>query len=492
VGLHLASAEGIILHANQTELALLGYSREEYVGHHITAFHADPAVGDEMLRRLREGETLENEEVTLRARDGSLRHVLISSNVLWEDGQFIHTRCFTRDITLRRNAEEALRRSDRLKDEFLATLAHELRNPLAPIRHSLEILKLAGPASPVSERVRDMLDRQVNHLVRLVDDLMEVSRITRSNIQLRKETIDLRDALRSAVESSRPMIDGSGQSLTIDLPAQSVWVDGDMVRLTQVFTNLLNNASKFTPVGANIWLSVSRRAAGVAVSVRDDGIGIPADMLGSVFDMFTQLNRSAARGQGGLGIGLTLVRRLVEMHGGQVEAHSPGSGAGSEFVVTLPLSEAADTRDPRRDVVRRPALAGRILVVDDNKDAANSLGALLKLLGAEVDIVYDGPTALARLSEFRPSAIILDIGMPGMDGYEVARKIREDSEFHDVMLIAMTGWSQEEDRVRSRSAGFHHHLIKPADIEALQALLIKAGEAKPAPPSPPTSSRHRR
>ena len=490
VGLHLVGPDGIILRANQTELDLLGYPAGEYVGHHFAEFHVDSGAGSEILGRLLAGETLHNFEASLRARDGSVRHVLISSNVLWEDGKFIHTRCFTRDITLRKVAEEALLDADRRKDEFLATLAHELRNPLAPICNSLHILRLSEATSPVPKHLLEMMERQVDHMVRLVDDLMEVSRITRGSIELRREPIDLADVILSAVETSRPLIEAARHELAVDLPPRPLMLDADFVRLSQVFANLLNNASKYTDAGGQIELSAWPEGANVIVSIKDNGIGIPQDMLNRVFNMFAQVDRAAGRAQGGLGIGLTLVRSLVEMHGGRVAARSAGSGRGSEFIVTLPMAPEVTSAAPSKgeDNVLRPALS-RVLVVDDNRDAANSLATLLRLMGAEVEVAYDGPTSIETVAAFRPEVILLDIGMPGMDGFEVAQRILLDPHCGDVMLIAMTGWSQEEDRARTRAAGFHHHLIKPADVGALRTLLIESGNALRSRRAPP--GRHR-
>jgi signal transduction histidine kinase/ActR/RegA family two-component response regulator len=374
-------------------------------------------------------------------------------------------------IRERQQVEEALRDADRRKDEFLATLAHELRNPLAPIRNSLHILRLSTSSDPAAEQICQMMERQVSHLVRLVDDLMEVSRITRGKVELRKEHLDVATVIRSAVESSRPLIEASGHQLAISVPVEPVFIDGDLIRLSQVVSNLLNNAAKYMEYGGQIWLGAREDGDDVFISVRDSGIGIPAEMLSHIFKMFTQVDRSTRLAQGGLGIGLALVETLVEMHGGDVHAHSLGRGEGSEFVVRLPLSKVASvsTSHPihgrTADLTKR-----RVLVVDDNRDAAQSLGMLLKLLGSEVRVVHDGPAALSIIPSYAPNVVILDIGMPGMDGYEVARRIRQQSHGRDLMLIALTGWGQEEDRHRTSEAGFDYHLLKPADIAALKTL----------------------
>jgi PAS domain S-box-containing protein len=481
VGLHLVDEDGIIIRANGTELEMLGYSRDEFLGHHIAEFHVDKERIGDALRRLAAGESLHDFEARVRCKDGSIREVLIDSSVLWENGRFVHTRCFMRDVTDRKRAEDALRDADRRKDEFLAILAHELRNPLAPIRNSLHILRLTTHSDPTAERVSELMERQVNHMVRLVDDLLEVSRITRGKIELRTEPVELAGVVRAAVETSRALIEAAGHALQLDLPAEPLTVHGDPVRLTQVFSNLLNNAAKYTDEGGMIRLTMRRHGSSVGISVRDNGNGIPAEMLPRVFDLFTQGDRSQGRAQGGLGIGLTLVKMLVEMHGGAVEAFSAGADLGSEFVVHLPLVE----RDAEVMGVNEPVAPTnmlpprRILVVDDNQDSASSLGMLLKLLGADVHVVYNGPDALEAVVSYKPDVVLLDIGMPGMDGHEVARRIRRMPRGRELTLIALTGWGQDKDRKNSEIAGFDYHLIKPADVSALETLLGSL-ESRPA------------
>jgi PAS domain S-box-containing protein len=746
VGMHWVGPDGIIQWANRTELEMLGYAREEFIGKPIAEFHAERSVISDILRRLTNGETLHDCGARLRCKDGSIRDVLINSNVLWEGDKFIHTRCFTRDVTERKRAEEALRESerrfremidalpvavyttdaegrlshfnpacidlagrvpqigkdrwcvtwklyrsdgsplpheecpmavalekgviargeeaiaerpdgtrvwfmpyptplrdargglvgginvlvditerkraeqalresevrfrtlfesmdagycvvemlfdeknqpvdyrfletnpvflkqtgiqdakgrlmrqiapqheqhwfdvygrialtgetlrfenvaaaleryydvcafrvgapelrrvgivfnditerkraeevvrqsqqalleaDKRKDEFLATLAHELRNPLAPIRNSLHILRLASATNPAASRVQDMMERQVAHMVRLVDDLLELSRISRGQIELKKEFIGLTTIIEQAVEASRPLIDSHAHHLTVSLPTEALAVHGDLVRLSQVFANLLNNAAKYTPDGGRITLSARREGATLIAAIRDTGVGIPNEMLSRVFDMFTQVDNVLRRSQDGLGIGLSLVRSLVTMHGGSVEVRSVGLGQGSEFIVRLPLAEHPDRSIARR-VRPRDAEAAvlpmvGILVVDDNQDSADSLGALLSFLGAEVRIVYDGQAALEALRTYHPSVVVLDLGMPGLDGYEVADRVRRDPDLREVTLIALTGWGQEQDRLRTRKAGFDHHLVKPVDLEVLRALLASLNGA---------------
>jgi signal transduction histidine kinase/DNA-binding response OmpR family regulator len=367
-----------------------------------------------------------------------------------------------------RNIQEA----DRHKDEFLATLAHELRNPLAPIRNSLHMLHLADARTDVG-KLHETMERQVNHMVRLVDDLLEVSRITRGKIDLRKEVVDLASVVRSAVETSKPYLDAAKHVLTVSIPEEPIYLEADSVRLAQVISNLLNNAAKYTDAGGQIHLSAERVGDAVRVVLRDNGVGIPAEMLPKVFNIFTQIDRTLGRSQGGLGIGLTIVKRLVEMHAGRVEVFSDGEGRGSEFVVTLPLAKRAPVVQPVTPPpqVQPPKEDQRILVVDDNRDAADSLGALLEFLSARVRVEYNGASALAALDAFKPDIIFLDIGMPGMDGYEVARRIRQAEAHKCVRLIALTGWGQSEDLRRSRDAGFDLHLVKPIEFHTLQSLI---------------------
>jgi signal transduction histidine kinase len=362
--------------------------------------------------------------------------------------------------------------ADRRKDEFLATLAHELRNPLAPIRNSVSLLRLSGAAGP-ADQMWEMMDRQVNHMVRLVDDLMEMSRITRGKIDLRKEMVDLAEVLAAAVETSRPLIDAARHELTLTLPPEALLIEADAVRLAQVFANLLNNAVRYTDPGGRIGIAAKRDDGSAVVIVSDTGIGIAADALPRVFDMFVQANARDSRAQSGLGIGLTLVRSLVEMHGGSVAARSAGAGLGSEFQVRLPLARHDARRAPAetRGAGRKIAGLPRVMVVDDNRDAADSLAAVLKLLGAEVRVTNDGRAALDELGAFRPAVVFLDLGMPGMDGYETARHMRAREDTRSTLIIALTGWGQESDRRQTQAAGFNQHLVKPADITALRAVL---------------------
>jgi len=370
-------------------------------------------------------------------------------------------------------AEKGLRLADQRKDEFLATLGHELRNPLAPLVTASQLLKLANLRDPVAARVSEIMERQVGHLIRLVDDLLEVSRITRGVIDVRREPIDLGSVVRAAVETSRPLLDAAQHDLKVEVPSEPIIVAGDAVRLSQVFTNLLTNAAKYTNRGGSIVVAIIKWGDRAVVSVRDNGIGIPESYLESVFDMFTQVNRSERRTQGGLGIGLTLVRSLVAMHGGRVKARSAGIDTGSEFIVELPVIVGQNPGTSLHDQpIRFPP--HRIMLVDDNRDAAETLGALLSALGATVSVMHDGSSAIAALADFDPDVVLLDIGMPRMDGYEVSRRIRATAKHAGVLLIALTGWGQEQDRHRSQEAGFDYHLVKPPDVHRLHQLVTSA------------------
>ncbi|HYE86097.1 MAG TPA: PAS domain S-box protein [Vicinamibacterales bacterium] len=755
VGLHWVGPDGTILRANRAELEMLGYAEAEYVGRNIADFHADREVIDDILRCLWNGDRLRNYEARMRCKDGSIRHVLIDSSVLWEGGEFIHTRCFTRDITEQKRAEEsrfrlaaivessedaiisedlrgtivswnrgaevlygytaaevigkaitmlappelgdefpaildrlvrgervehyetvrvakdgrridvsltvspvrdsagriqgiskiardiskakqaqealrrqterlgllweaasvllvaadpegmlkgllaqigphlevdtyfhyvvsdagdtlrlsscagiaadatreiarldfgesicgtvaqqrrpivaggiqqsneailqrvksfgmrafacnpllvgerllgtlsfgsrvkdhfdadeiafietishyvtvaferlrlldALKEADRRKDEFLATLAHELRNPLAPIRNAVKVLHVKGSQEPEARWGRNVIERQIEHLTRLIDDLLEISRIARNVLELRRRRVELAEVIAGALEGSRPLIDASGHQLTVTLPSEPVYLDGDLVRLSQVFLNLLNNAAKYTEQGGRIWLTAERQHNVVIVRVKDNGVGIAPEKLPRLFEMFFQVDRSLERTQGGLGIGLALARRLIEAHGGSVEARSEGAGKGSEFTVRLPVLAdiaSAQTTPPPPDRLQSPEPM-RVLVVDDNRDATESLAIFLRLTGNEVFVAYDGEEAVDVAERERPDVVLLDIGLPRVNGEEACRRIRAKSWGAGIKLIAVTGWGQADDRNRTAAAGFDAHLVKPID-----------------------------
>lgn len=380
------------------------------------------------------------------------------------------------DVSALRERAEELAEASRHKDEFLATLAHELRNPLSPIRNAVHYLGLEGLTERDVMTARGVITRQVAIMVRLIDDLLDVSRISRNKLDVRKEPVDLAAVVESAVESSSPFLQQCGHQLTISLPSEALHLDADPIRLAQVFLNLLNNAAKYTSRGGKISLSAIREGSDAVVSVRDNGLGIPSDMLSSVFDMFTQVDRPKEQSQGGLGIGLTLVRRLIEMHDGSIEARSDGAGKGSEFVVRLPLLLLP--LDEKLEGSDAPAVKrqghGRILVVDDNRDSADSLAMLLRLKGNEIRTAHDGAEALAVAELFHPEIVLLDIGLPKLNGYDVARRIRLQPWGKEALLIALTGWGQDEDRRLSQEAGFNFHIVKPVDLAALEALLAGA------------------
>ena len=610
VGLHWVGPDGIILRANQAELDLLGYGhpggREEYVGHHIAEFHVDQPVIEDLLARLFRGETVRDFPARLRCKDGSVRDVLINSSALFDNGQFIHTRCFTHDITQGKAAEEALRQSEeryrtliqvitsvvwttdaegrfvtpqrswleftgqtweesrdfgwvhalhaddrvrvrelwkvacasqslytsdgrlwhaasgcyrhvtaravpilspdgsvrewigkcldvedqkraeqsverhavaladlhRRKDEFLAMLGHELRNPLAPITNALHLLRLQKDEDPLQRQARTVIERQVGQLTRLVDDLLEISRISTGRIHLHQERIALNGIVENAIETALPLIGLHKHALEASLSPQPIWLYADAARLEQVVVNLLTNAAKYTTDGGQIWLSVQQEGDEGVLRVRDSGVGIAPELLPHIFDLFTQAEKSLDRSQGGLGIGLSLVQRLVEMHRGRVEVYSV-LGQGSEFVIRLPVVLTAAPPLPAT-IIKAAKPAGpslRVLVVDDNKDAALTLGMLLQVKGHEVRTAHDGLAALEAAHAFRPQVMLLDIGLPGLDGYEVAKRLRQQAIFKGVLLVAMTGYGQEADRQRSLAAGFDHHLVKPADFRKVQEIL---------------------
>ncbi len=373
---------------------------------------------------------------------------------------------------------QALRETDRRKDEFLATLAHELRNPLAPIRNSLQILKMPRVDAEMVERSRDMMERQVHHLVRLVDDLLDVSRVMRGKIELRREKVELATIVARAVEMVQPLVDAQGHQLSVRISPESLLLDGDPVRLAQVVGNLLTNAAKYSESGGRIWLTANRDGDVAVLRVRDSGIGIAPQMLPRIFELFVQVDHASTKAQGGLGIGLTLVKNLVEMHNGTVEARSEGLAKGSEFVVRLPLLAQGLDQNPGRATTEQsqeppPPSGHRLLVVDDNRDAANSLAMLLRLQGHEVRVAYSGMAALEVTKTYAADMVFLDIGMPGMDGYEVARRMRQRPGLEKVVLAALTGWGQQEDRRRTAEAGFNHHLVKPPEPQVLESLLAR-------------------
>jgi signal transduction histidine kinase/CheY-like chemotaxis protein len=378
------------------------------------------------------------------------------------------------EIAERARAEEQLRENDRRKDEFLATLAHELRNPLAPLSNALQLWSYVENDSDEMENLRIVMKRQVDQMTRLIDDLLDVSRISRGKIPLRPARVDLAAIVAEAIDSHQSLADSGGHRLTLGVPPEPVSTEGDATRLLQIFGNVLHNAIKFTPPGGLIAVSVERAGQNAVVRIRDSGCGIPPEMLSQIFEMFRQVDQSLGREQGGLGIGLTLVKRLVELHGGTITANSGGVGKGSEFVITLPANTASAPRGtsqserpkPAKDEVRR-----RILVVDDARASAETLAQLLRAIGHDVATAHDGRSAVDWTVRNKPEVVFLDIAMPGMDGYEVARRIRQTDGLEEIILVALTGYGQEQDRHRARDAGFNHHLTKPTSLSALRNVL---------------------
>jgi PAS domain S-box-containing protein len=436
------------------------------------------AAHDMPLERALRGEHVKQVEVMIRVPGAPPRHVLASGQALRDEtGHMLgavvslHDISASREAALLRESRQQLAEIDRRKTEFLATLAHELRNPLAPISNGLHLLRLSSDEG-ARAKAREMMDRQLRHLVHLVDDLLDIARISSNKVELRLEPLDLASVLASGVETSAPLIAANGHTLDLRVPSRPLTVNADPTRLAQIVSNLLNNAAKYTPHGGRIELAAAEEDGQAVIRVKDSGVGIPADALTKVFEMFTQVGRDAQKSHGGLGIGLALVKRLVELHGGTVEANSDGADQGSMFVVRLPIAQTTGAGDEGTPGQRATASASfRVLVVDDNVDAAESLAALLEIDGHEARIAHDGETAVRMAAEFRPRVVFLDIGMPGKDGYQVARELRQLDATRDAILVALTGWGAQEDRARTRGAGFDHHLTKPAGLAAVEALL---------------------
>jgi PAS domain S-box-containing protein len=471
--------DGIILTWNAGAARLFGYTAVEAVGRPINLIIPPERQGEEfeVLARLRHGERVEHFETVRVSKEGRRIDISLTVSPIRDSkGRIIGASKIARDITDRKRAEEALREADRRKDEFLALLAHELRNPLAPLRNGLQIMRLAAGDANAVAQARDMMDRQFGHMVRLVDDLLDASRISQNKMELRRARVLLADIVSSAVETARPAIEAAGHELIISLPPKPIHLEADLTRLAQVFSNLLTNSAKYTARGGKIWLAAEQCGGEVIVTVRDTGIGIPADALPRIFDMFSQVDRSIERSTGGLGIGLALVKGLVEMHDGTVTAASGGQDKGSTFTVKLPAlgSHAAPLSAASTD---RAQAAGspkrRILVVDDNRESASSMGMLLNLLGNEVRIANDGIEAVEAAELFRPEVVLMDVGMPRLDGYEATRRIREQPWGKTMTIVALTGWGQEGDKQQSRQAGCNAHLVKPVNLSDLEQLLAE-------------------
>jgi len=473
----LDSNTGAITDANPFMCELLGYSHEELLGKELweIGLFEDAEASRETYRKLREQGYIRYSHLPLETRQGKHAEVEFVSNVYQEDHKPV-IQCNIRDNTAHHKLElamlqaEAMADLNRRKDEFLAMLSHELRNPLAPIMNAVHLLRLEQVSeNPIQQQARTIIERQVGQLSHLVDDLLEVSRIMSGRIRLQKENLDLRSVVERSVESVRPLIEHRKHELSVSQSSEPVWLNADSTRIEQIVVNLLNNAAKYMKEGGRIWLSTQREGDEAVLRVRDTGVGISPDLLPHIFDLFTQAERSLDRSQGGLGIGLTLVQKLVDIHGGRIEAHST-PGQGSEFIVRLPVlqspvgpshSTAAETTNPTE-------ISLRVLVVDDNVDAADSAAMLLRRSGHDVRVAYSSKIALTTAVAFKPHVILLDLGLPEMDGYEVAQRIRQHPDLKEVRLVAVTGYGQDTDRQRSHAAGFDKHLVKPFTLQQLK------------------------
>ncbi|HSH92212.1 MAG TPA: ATP-binding protein [Ramlibacter sp.] len=460
--------------------ALLGYSEEEFPDlpdSLLNVMHEEDRFGvRETLREHLSQDVPYQVECRLQLKSGEWRWFLITGMAQKDAaGRAFRMAGSVIDVTERKRAEQVLLEANRAKDEFIATLAHELRNPLAPIRTGLEILKKDTANGPPSQRARETMERQLAHMIRLIDDLLDISRINSGKIRLDTTRTRLASAIESAVEISRPAIEGRGHRLEVDMPPDDIELMADPTRLAQALGNLLNNAAKYTPGNGHIHVKAWQEGGTAIVDVSDDGVGIPPDMLERVFSLFTQVGRTLDRSQGGLGIGLYLVRSLVEMHGGTVTASSDGPGHGSRFTVRIPclLQPAPHVAPAEAEPAATNGARLKVLVVDDNVDAAETLATVLEMTGRRTRTVYEGQTVLETARDFEPDVVLLDIGLPGISGYDVARMLRADPRFSRTMLIAVTGWGGEEDRRRSREAGFDEHLTKPVDLSSIEPLLSR-------------------
>jgi PAS domain S-box-containing protein len=485
-GVVLITPDGRIQDFNEQAHAVLGYGWEEFAG---LRFSDLVAPGQQEAARVHLARVLalggDQVELQLRTRGGEPRELMLAARRVDVEG---HQRILSawRDITARKRAEETLREVDRNKTHFLAMLSHELRNPLVPIRNSVYILEKAPPGGELAARARAVIERQTLHMSRLIDDLLDVTRISRGKVQLALEPLDLSEVVRRTVEDHRPAFEAAGVALAVEVPEERVVVRGDRVRLAQVLGNLLHNAAKFTPRGGHAWVSLARDAGGgeAVLRVKDDGAGIAAPILPRLFEPFIQADATLDRSRGGLGLGLSLVRALVELHGGAVTAASPGPDLGAEFAVRLPLSAEpllAGLRTAARGRARR-----RVLVIEDNLDSADTVRAVLELAGHAVEVAHSGPDGLARALTFAPEVVLCDLGLPGLDGFAVARALRGDPRLRATYLVALSGYAGPDDVAQARAAGFDRHLAKPADAEVLQEVVANAaglgapdGEARP-------------
>ncbi|MEO8186462.1 MAG: ATP-binding protein [Burkholderiaceae bacterium] len=503
-GVISTDAEGRISFMNRVAESLTGWQESDALDRpledvfRVIDEQSRASVENPAMRALRAEKVVElTNPALLIAKDGTERPLEDSAApIRAANGTITGAVLVFRDVTDRKKADDELRTSelrlrqlasdlsvaDRRKNEFLAMLAHELRNPLAPIRNALSVIRLTSGKGSAVDEASAMMERQVAQLSRLVDDLLDINRITRGKVELRRERVDLASVVHHAVEACRPLSDSMRHEFSVVLPPGPIHVNGDPMRLSQVVGNLLNNACKYTQKEGCISLTVERDATSVAIRVRDNGIGIAADQLPVIFEMFTQLDTSPESSQSGLGIGLTLVKELVEMHGGEVEAHSSGVGHGSEFTIRLPLSTQLSSESAPELPAPEPLAANgrRILIADDTRDSATSLAMLMELASNETRTVFDGLEAVQAAALFRPDVVFLDIGMPKLDGYEAARRIREQPWGKNMFLVALTGWGQDEDRQKSKDAGFDAHLVKPIDHAELVDLLADLQLVRPS------------
>jgi PAS domain S-box-containing protein len=470
--------DGQILSWNRGATRMFGYQAAEVIGKPITIIippelHSEE---DQILGKIRRGERIDHFDTTRVAKDG--RRIAISlcvSPIRNADGVIIGASKIARDISERKRSEEALLEADRRKDQFLAQLAHELRNPLAPIRYALAASKRVGTVE-LHRRTEEVIERQVAHMSRLLEDLLDIARITRGMLEIKKSPTELTYIIGTAIETARPILKAKRHTLSLDLPRQTIPLEADPVRLAQVFSNVLINAAKYTDAGGQIALCAAKNGTNVVVSVRDNGIGISADLMPRIFDLYAQGREACGRDEGGLGIGLSLVRGLVTLHGGTIVARSDGPGTGSEFTICLPIGHPAETIPDAQPRYGTPAETGlKVLVVDDNRDAAETCAALLEASGHQVQTAYTGTQALELAHSLRPDALLADISLPDIDGFELARKLRTSPWGSEMVLIAVTGWGKEDDRQKAFNCGFDYHLTKPASAESLESILHSVG-----------------
>jgi hypothetical protein len=494
--IYMLDDSGHVMSWNAGAQTILGFGAEEIIGRHFSRFYLPEEIQNgkpwQQLQAAREQGRLESEGLRVR-KDGTVfnARVLLAA-VHDSEGKLRGYSHVAHDLTRLRHMR-ALEDSARRMNEFLAVLSHELRNPLAPVRHAVALLQRGAPSSETRQSLTSIIDHQVTHLTHVIDDLLDVSRIVHGRIGIERQRVEISTLVERALEIAMPLIQQRAQNLHVAPFDADLSVEGDLVRLTQALSNLLDNAAKFTPNRGDIWLSVRRQAADVQIIVQDNGRGIAPEALLHVFDFFAPADRAALHGDGGLGVGLGLVRRLVELHGGHIEAASAGPGRGAQFILTLPLASGAAGQHSQAapgpqeaaagQAAQRPAPPHRVLVVDDNVDSATSLTMLLQTMGFEAESAHDGMEALEAVERLAPDTVLLDIGLPRLNGYEVARRLRERGGRQ--LLIALTGWGQEEDRERARAAGFDHHLVKPVDLEQLSRILQANPQAAAQPPAPP-------